>query len=166
MTSHTVLIRPQNINIKVFEQQSLFDAIRSNNIYIRTICGGHANCGQCVVKIMEGVENLNQLTFEEKALLGNVFHITKERLACQTYVKGENVVIDMSDHNEDEDKKNKKNVSTYKPSVKRKSKEQVEKEKKEKNKEYRKKQEEKEALRPGGMRRPKAFKTNDKKRED
>jgi hypothetical protein len=41
--------------------------------------------------------NLAPQTFEELRLLGNVFHITKERLSCQTKIKGD-VTIDISAH--------------------------------------------------------------------
>ena len=36
-----------------------------------------------------GGKSLSDVNFEEKKLLGNVYFITKERLACQTYAKAE-----------------------------------------------------------------------------
>jgi hypothetical protein len=49
--------------------------------------------------------NLSPQTFEELRLLGNVFHITKERLSCQTKLLGD-VTLDISAHD--------KNTSTGK----------------------------------------------------
>jgi ferredoxin len=42
-------------------------------------------CGTCVVEVLEGMENLSELTQEEKDFLGEQ---DKERLACQCRIKG------------------------------------------------------------------------------
>ena len=78
-------VKITNINntYNVSNDESLLDTLRKEKISIRSSCGGYASCGDCVVKVIEGAENLDKPNFEEKKLLGNVFHITKERLACQ-----------------------------------------------------------------------------------
>ena len=77
----------QNINqiIDVPEGESLLEALRRNSIGIRSSCGGFASCGDCIVKIIGEFNGINSVNFDEKKLLGNVFHITKERLACQVF---------------------------------------------------------------------------------
>ena len=65
------------------EDESLLEALRKNGIRIRSSCGGHATCSDCIVKVMSGDKNLSPVNFEEKKLLGNVYYITKERLSCQ-----------------------------------------------------------------------------------
>jgi len=74
-----------NINktITVFSDESILDALRREGISIRSSCGGFASCSDCIVKISGNIDAVNPVNFDEKKLLGNVFHITKERLACQ-----------------------------------------------------------------------------------
>lgn len=59
-------------------------------VTIQQTCGGSPSCTDCVVKVVEGVENgLSPMESEEIALLGNVYFITKERLACQSVLKND-----------------------------------------------------------------------------
>ena len=69
----------------VLENESLLDACRKKGINIRSSCGGHATCSDCVVIVKSGEKNMTDVNFSEKKLLGNVYYITKERLACQIY---------------------------------------------------------------------------------
>ncbi len=73
----------KNNTYSIKDEESLLDVLRREKVSIRSSCGGYASCGDCVVKVREGSENLEKPNFDEKKLLGNVFHITKERLACQ-----------------------------------------------------------------------------------
>lgn len=61
----------------------LLHALREHNHTIKSSCNGQGSCGDCVVKVLAGMSALNRPTFSETKLLGNVFHITKERLSCQ-----------------------------------------------------------------------------------
>ena len=79
--------------IKLNEGETLLDVLRREGIPIRSSCGGFASCGNCVVLMKSESKNLNEPNFEEKKLLGNVFHITKERLSCQ-------VKVSESDHSD------------------------------------------------------------------
>lgn len=102
---HKVTLRPSGNVVEVEEGQNLLVALRDNDTYIKSSCGGHASCTDCVIKIVSGEDNITPPPFAELKLLGNVFHITKERLACQTMVTGD-VTIDISKHDKatDEDK--------------------------------------------------------------
>ncbi len=95
----TVEIIPQNIKIEVEQGANLRTSLIEKGLEIKSPCGGCASCGQCTIVVIAGEENLNEFSFEEKQLLGNVFHITKERLSCQTIVSGD-VKIDISAHSE------------------------------------------------------------------
>ena len=78
-----LLIQTTNQTIDVFEGESILDALRRSSINIRSSCGGFATCSDCIIKFIGDFNGVNSVNFDEKKLLGNVFHITKERLACQ-----------------------------------------------------------------------------------
>ena len=138
-----ITITPNQKIIEVPEGANLREELVKNNIYVKSTCGGVASCGLCVAVIKSGEDFLNEFTFEERQLLGNVFHITKERLSCQTIVSGD-IEIDLSAH---------KQAVTQK--TMRKSREQIKTEKAEKEEELKTKE-----PKQGGFRRPKAFKTD------
>jgi 2Fe-2S ferredoxin len=91
---HKVTLKPSCNVVEVEEAQNLLEALREQDIYIKSSCGGVASCSDCIIKIVSGEDHLTPPPFSELKLLGNVFHITKERLACQTCVTGD-VTIDM-----------------------------------------------------------------------
>ena len=62
--------------IKIFEAARLCDAP------IKTLCHGIGACVCCKVKVVEG--ELSPIQDLERDRLGNIFHLTKERLSCQT----------------------------------------------------------------------------------
>lgn len=90
--------------IEANSNDSVLTQLKAAGLSIKSTCGGCASCGQCTVVIKKGDSHLQEPTFEEKQLIGNVFHITKERLACQTYLSGD-VTIDISSHLEKKKKK-------------------------------------------------------------
>ena len=124
-----------------------------------------------------GEDNLNTPTFEELKLIGNVYHITKERLACQTKLTGD-ITIDLSMHNKSSDealllsktKGYSKSKSTVRTKVRKKGeveavlneRQQGREERKEKQdswfKHWEKGAEQKKRL--GGGKRPKEFRTD------
>ncbi len=97
MNKLTVL--PQNTELYVEEDKNLLSVLKENNIFVKNSCGGCASCSHCIIVIDSGEDNLNDVSFEEKQILGNTFHITKERLSCQTTMSGD-VTIDISMHAE------------------------------------------------------------------
>ena len=68
---------------------TLFDAGAKVSAGIDTACVGKGTCGLCRVKIVAGAEHLPAFTDEERKHLGNVYHITKVRLACRCTVSGD-----------------------------------------------------------------------------
>lgn len=62
-------------------------------VLITQTCGGKAACTDCRVLVKEGVDDgFEPATEAEVRQLGNVFFITRERLACQSIVKGNSTV--------------------------------------------------------------------------
>ena len=94
---HKIILLPQQVTIELSGEDTLLRELKAKGVPIKSSCGGHATCADCVVKIVRGDEHLSPPPFEELRLLGNVYHLTKERLCCQTKVSGE-VVIDISEH--------------------------------------------------------------------
>lgn len=68
---------------------SLFDAGAQVSAGIETACVGKGTCGLCRVRIVAGAQHLNAYTEEESKHLGNVYHLTKVRLACRSKAVGD-----------------------------------------------------------------------------
>ena len=109
--SYKVTLKPSGDVVEVQEGKNLLVALREKNIYVKSSCGGHATCSDCVIKIISGEDYITPPPFEELKLLGNVFHITKERLACQTKLTGD-VTIDISKHDKLSDEAKLKNKTS------------------------------------------------------
>jgi 2Fe-2S ferredoxin len=74
---------PLNKTIEINEGVSLLSQLKSQGIDIKSKCGGHASCSDCIIKMVSPRDCFSAPQYEETKLLGNVFHITNERLACQ-----------------------------------------------------------------------------------
>lgn len=68
---------------------SLFDAGAQVSAGIETACVGKGTCGLCRVRVVDGAHHLNAYTEEETKHLGNVYHLTKVRLACRSKPVGD-----------------------------------------------------------------------------
>ena len=112
-----VFIEPLNTQIEVAQEANLRESLIAAGHEILSPCGGCASCSRCVVLIKEGAENISEISFEEKQLLGNVFHMTKERLSCQTRVLGD-IHIDISEHLKKHEPRSQKIVRKTKAQVK------------------------------------------------
>ena len=75
--------------VEVLAGSTLFEAGAKVTAGIDTACVGKGTCGLCRVKIVAGSEHLNAFTEEERKHLGNVYHITKVRLACRSKLTGD-----------------------------------------------------------------------------
>ena len=67
--------------------QTLFAIARAHNVPIETDCNGVGACVRCKVKVLNG--QLSKPEGLERDRIGNIFHITGERLACQSQLLGE-----------------------------------------------------------------------------
>ena len=71
------------------EGSTLFEAGAKVTAGIDTACVGKGTCGLCRVKVISGAEHLTPYTDEERKHLGNVYHLTKVRLACRSKLSGD-----------------------------------------------------------------------------
>ncbi|HLT21948.1 MAG TPA: 2Fe-2S iron-sulfur cluster-binding protein [Bacteriovoracaceae bacterium] len=123
MSDYKVTLWPSGEVLNFNGDETLLAQLKASGKKIKSSCGGCATCSDCMIIVKSGEDNLTPQTFEELRLLGNVFHITKERLSCQTRLTGD-ATIDISAHD--------KNTFTgknevQKPQVRLKKKEEVEK---------------------------------------
>lgn len=89
MPTITILGEDGPVTSEIREGETLFDAGAKVTARIDTACVGKGTCGLCRVKIVAGAEHTNPFTDEERKHLGNVYHITKVRLACRTKPTGD-----------------------------------------------------------------------------
>ena len=78
-----VTFLPAGVVVTAASGESLFEAARRNGVAIATACVGQATCGLCRVKVVAGEHNLTDFGAAERRHLGNVYFITRQRLACQ-----------------------------------------------------------------------------------
>ena len=83
----------QPIAVEVPAGATLFDAGAQISAGIDTACVGKGTCGLCRVKIIAGAEHLTPYSDEERKHLGNVYHLTRVRLACRSRLAGGDVII-------------------------------------------------------------------------
>ncbi|OZC42689.1 hypothetical protein CH289_27240 [Rhodococcus sp. RS1C4] len=88
--THEVQVLPSGLQLEVHPGESLMAAADRLGYSWPNICGGHAICGVCNVRVIHGSDNADQLTTDERTrlrLLGRAGD-TAIRLACQLTVTG------------------------------------------------------------------------------
>ena len=78
---------------EVEKGQTLLEAAQQCAAPVHTLCNGIGACVQCRVKVDEDEAHLTVPTPLEKDRMGNIFHLTRERLACQASVLGDITVV-------------------------------------------------------------------------
>jgi len=68
---------------------SLLNILQRNGIPIETICGGRAQCGRCLIRILKGAEMMNKKNQVEITRLAALNTGQDMRLACQSYTRGD-----------------------------------------------------------------------------
>jgi len=79
----TIVLESSETSVELPAGASLFEAGARVQAAIDTACVGKGTCGLCRIKVLAGAEHLVPYTDEERKHLGNVYHITKVRLACR-----------------------------------------------------------------------------------
>jgi uncharacterized 2Fe-2S/4Fe-4S cluster protein (DUF4445 family) len=97
MSEFKCTLWPSGEVLKLNGEDTLLNQLKKAGKKIKSSCGGCATCTDCMIVVKTGEMNLTPQTFEELRLLGNVFHITKERLSCQTKITGD-VTLDITAH--------------------------------------------------------------------
>ena len=68
--------------------ETLLEVAQRCKAPVHTLCNGIGACVQCKVRVEADEDKLSEPTALEKDRMGNIFHLTRERLACQTCVLG------------------------------------------------------------------------------
>ena len=68
---------------------SILNLLQRNGIPIQTLCGGRAQCGRCMIRILSGAEGMNKKNQREIIRLQAMNAGENIRLACQSYVRGD-----------------------------------------------------------------------------
>jgi ferredoxin len=71
----SLTIEPTGQIIEVNPKETLLRELKRNGIDIKSKCGGHASCADCIIKVKSSSDCFSAMRYEEKSLLGNVFHI-------------------------------------------------------------------------------------------
>lgn len=79
--------------VRIGKQESILEASLKAGIPHFHACGGNAECSTCRILVRRGAENLSPVNEAEKELRSTVNLPSNIRLACQTYVTGEPVVV-------------------------------------------------------------------------
>ena len=85
---------------RVFETNlttSILNVLLKNNFPIQTFCGGRAQCGRDLIRVLSGAEYLSPRRDRETKRLASLALEGEPsgpdmRLACQTYVRGDVVI--------------------------------------------------------------------------
>jgi ferredoxin, 2Fe-2S len=80
---------PSGLTVDCQDGENILEVGRRHQVPIDTACIGRATCGLCRIRIVSGAESLDPYNKEEEKHLGNVYFITKIRLACQSIVRGD-----------------------------------------------------------------------------
>lgn len=75
--------------IEVPHGANLMQILLDNDIAVASSCGGEGVCTKCVLKVIQGGENLSQPNDSEKDLK-EIYDLSRnERVSCQTEVLGD-----------------------------------------------------------------------------
>lgn len=92
----TIQLDPMGKQTSVQTNDNLLSALLDNELQVSSECGGRGMCATCHVFIKEGMENLSPLNRREQRTLEVITTCNlNSRLACQTRVLGEGVVVQL-----------------------------------------------------------------------
>jgi adenylate cyclase len=68
---------------------SLLVSLQRHGVPIDTVCGGRAQCGRCLIRVLAGSERMNRSGAAELHRLESLGAGPDHRLACQSYTRGD-----------------------------------------------------------------------------
>jgi adenylate cyclase len=80
-------------SIPISREQTILEASLEAGVPHFHACGGKGKCSTCRILVREGGENLSAFTQKEVDIHKHIPFPPNVRLACQTYVRGENVQV-------------------------------------------------------------------------
>jgi ferredoxin len=90
--SFVIVGLPRDHEIRIERDEVLLDAAWRAGVPLASSCGGQGVCGDCVVKIVQGAENLEPPDDVERAWFTRGERPAHVRLACRLRVHGPAVV--------------------------------------------------------------------------
>ncbi|KAA3600376.1 MAG: ferredoxin [Calditrichaeota bacterium] len=70
--------------------ENILEIALANDIEIQHNCGGVCACSTCHIHVLDGMENLSELTDEEEEQLDEAWDLSLDsRLSCQCVVSGD-----------------------------------------------------------------------------
>ncbi|HTE51828.1 MAG TPA: 2Fe-2S iron-sulfur cluster-binding protein [Kofleriaceae bacterium] len=84
-----VTFLPAAVTVECDDGETLLAVGLRHRIPIETSCVGRATCGLCRIRIVDGAGSLSPYNREEEKHLGNVYFLTRLRLACQSVITGD-----------------------------------------------------------------------------
>lgn len=92
----TVKLQPINQEAVVCTNANILSALLTNELNVLHECGGRGMCATCHVYIKDGMESLSPFSRREKRTLEVITTANAcSRLACQAFVIGEGVVVEL-----------------------------------------------------------------------
>ena len=85
----TVTLEPNQITLEVPFDTLLFDAACRAGLPVASSCSAEAVCGKCVMKVMQGAQNLSVPSDHEMKLLRRDSRGANERISCMARVQGD-----------------------------------------------------------------------------
>jgi adenylate cyclase len=68
---------------------SILNLLQRNDLAIQTLCGGRAQCGRCLIRILDGEHRMSRKNQREIIRLKAMNAGPEMRLACQSYSRGD-----------------------------------------------------------------------------
>lgn len=92
----TVRLEPISQNTEIQTNANLMSALLQEDLHVLKECGGRGMCATCHVYIKDGMDSLSSMSRREQRTL-EVITTAKpnSRLACQSRVLGEGVVVEV-----------------------------------------------------------------------
>ncbi len=91
-----VKLDPIGQETSVLTNDNLMSALLKNELKVLQECGGRGMCATCHIYIKDGMENLSPMSRRERRTLGVITTCKlNSRLACQSKVLGEGVVVEL-----------------------------------------------------------------------
>lgn len=90
----SIYIKNSGQRIETVMVRSILVALLVNEVPIKTLCGGKAICGQCLIRIVKGKQFLSPVQLREASALQRLGAGPDMRLACQTY-PGKDIEIEI-----------------------------------------------------------------------
>jgi adenylate cyclase len=90
----SIFIKNNEQQIETIMVRSILVALQINEVPIKTLCGGKAICGKCLIRILKGRQYLSPVQPREAAALQRLGADPDMRLACQSY-PGKDIEIEI-----------------------------------------------------------------------